>query len=262
LTELRDKDIPELLDLLKSDRRNLFFINNLQLYTLGKEIKVYKVDKAYILNWLNNSILIFAPCGYDKNQMLTALKTQAFNGINGAREYLEPIEKELESEFKIQYRDLMIVDKTSFNKLSSRDTRLRELFSPDDYESLYDLYLNIPSYKDSFLSEDRSQWALGKAELEYPMAGVGLYFGNRIISGAYLSAATKTSAMVVGVGTNPDYENMGFATSVVSELVDIALNENNIGYLALWYSDEKAHHIYTKLGFKSIGKYAYFSRRK
>ena len=67
--------------------------------------------------------------------------------------------------------------------------------------------------------------------------------------------------MVVGVGTDPEYENKGFGTSVVSELVDIALNENNIDYLGLWYSDEKAKHLYQKIGFTSIGEYAYFKRK-
>lgn len=261
--QLESSEIPSLIEKLSKDRRNLFFINNLQLYKLGMEIKVYKVDNAYILNWLNTSILIYAPEGYDKNEVLSFLKTQEFIAINGAREYIGPLENDIKDEFSISYRDFMMVDKSSFKKLASRDIRLRELFAPEDYEALYDLYMNIPAYKDDYPNDDiyREDWALAKAEMEYPTTGVGLYLGKRLVSGAYLSAATISSAMIVGVGTNPDYENMGFATSVVSELVDIALNENKIGYLCLWYSDEKSYHIYRKLGFKKIGEYAYFKRK-
>ena len=46
----------------------------------------------------------------------------------------------------------------------------------------------------------------------------------------------------------------------VSELVDIALNENNIGYLCLWYSTPDARRVYEKLGFKEVGDYAYFHK--
>lgn len=262
MTMLQEKDLPALIEELKKDRRNLFFLNNLDIYKLGKEINVYKIGDAFTLNWMDASILIFAPNGYDKKEMLEFLSTQKFNGINGAREYLEPIEKELEGDFSIQYRDFMMVDKTTYKKLPSRDTRLRELFSPDDYEALFDLYMKVPSCMGNLHAEDREEWALDKAELEYPMTGVGLFSGDKIISGAYLGAATKTSAMVVGVSTDPDEENKGYATSVMSELTDIALNENNIGYLCLWYSEEKARHIYEKIGFKPIGKYAYFSRKE
>lgn len=261
IKKLDKNEVEAIRPLLSLDRRNLFFINDLSLYTIGREINVYMVDKAYVLNWMDTSILIFAPNGYDKNEMIEFLSGQNFKGINGAAEYLEPIEEYFKSSFDISHRELLCVDKASFKKKCPRDTRLRELFSPEDYEDLFKLYTKIPQFKNSYQEDDINQWALEKAEEEYPHTGVALYLGSRVVSGAYLSGATKNSAMVVSVATDPDYENMGFATSVVSELVDIALFENNIGYLCLWYSDEKALHIYQKLGFKPIGKYSYISRK-
>jgi len=259
--EISKKEIPDLIKELSNDRRNLFFINNLELYTLSKEIKVYKVDKAFVLNWMDESILLFAPDSYDAKTMIEFLEKQKFNGINGAKEYLLPIADTLRNEFSIEYRQFMMIDKEKFIKPLTRDLRLMELFSPEDYEMLFDLYMRIPLFKDDFKTRDRSEWALEKAELEYPFAGVALSLDNKFVSGAYLGAATRKSAMVVGVGTDPEYENKGFGTSVVSELVDIALNENNIDYLGLWYSDEKAKHLYQKIGFTSIGEYAYFKRK-
>lgn len=262
MRKLQPSDVKELKIELEKDGKNLFFSNNLDIYTLSKEIDVYQVAGAFVLNWMNASILIYAPNGYDCNEMLSFLRTQRFNGINGPKEYLEPLEPLLEERFNIQYRNLLRVDKSSFNKISPRDERLVELFSPDDYEDLFCLYQRIPEYKDSFNDDEKEEWAMGKAQLEYPMAGVGLYAEEKMVSGAYLSAATKKSAMIVGVGTDPDFQDQGLATKVTSELVDIALNENNIGYVCLWYSDDKAKHIYSKLGFKPVCEYAYFSRKE
>lgn len=262
MRKLSKSEIENLKKELDKDKKNLFFSNNLEIYTISKEIEVYQVEEAFVLNWMNASIVIYAPNGYSPETMAEFLETQRFNGINGPKEYLEPLESVLKDKFEVQYRNLMMVDGHSFKKLTPRDERLIELFGPDEYEDLFSLYTRVPEYSEGFKEEDKEEWALEKAEMEYPTTGVGLYVGEKMVSGAYLSAATKKSAMIVGVATDPEYQNMGLATKVTSELVDIALNENNIGYLCLWYSTDVAEHIYRKLGFEVISQYAYFKRKE
>lgn len=263
IIELKEKDLPALLSLLRKDKyRNLFFINNILTLTLGKEYRIYKVNEAYLMNFMNSSMLIYSENSYDEKKVFSFLQTQKFKGINGGEESLAPLEgymKEL-GITHIDYRNMMMVTKDTFKRVTPRDSSLRSLFGPEDFEDLFDLYLRCPEYKDDFIKEDKEEFGLDMAEKEYPFAAAGLYVRNKMVSGGYLSAYTKESAMVVGVATDPDYRNGGLATKTVSELVDIAINENNIGYLCLWYSTPEAERIYKKLGFEPIGKYAYFHK--
>lgn len=259
--ELSAKDIPSILESLEKEKyRNLFFINNLKSLTLGKEYRIYSVDKAYVMNFMDLAILIWAEDGYDKDEMLTFLESQKFKGINGPEESLLPIMEEFQKKgFSTDLRKMLMCDKTLFRKVSPRDENLKYLLSPDDFEDLYSLYKRCPEYADG-IDMDAEDYGVDMAEREYPFAAAGLYDGKKLISGGYLSAYTKESAMIVSVATDPEYRNRGCATKAVSELVDIALNENNIGYLCLWYSTEDARRVYDKLGFIEVGRYAYFHK--
>lgn len=262
ITELKEKDIPQLLSSLSKDRyRNLFFINNLKTLTMGKEYKAYKVGDAYLMNFMDSSILIWSEGDYDSALVSQFLESQKFMGINGPAECLIPVMDYIKGKgFTADIRKMLYVDKQLFKKVSPRDEKLKYLMAPEDFEDLYDLYYRCPEYKDGVEDKDREEFGLDMAEKEYPFAAAGYYVGRIMVSGAYLSAYTRESAMVVSVATDPDYRNMGYATKTVSELVDIALNENNIGYLCLWYSTPDARRVYDKLGFKEIGSYAYFHR--
>ena len=261
MIELEQRDIPSLIKVLEEDRRNIFFLNALEKGNLGSYLKVYKIDEAYILHGMCAFVCIYAQGEYDKARLIKFLSSLPFSYLYELEEQIKDLEDYLSKDFNVEKRAMMSVDKSSFIRLAERDTRLRELFAPEDYEDLYDMYTHNSEFEHDYPIENKEEWALEKAELEYPHTGVGLYYKNRIISGAYLLGANKTRAAIVGVATDDDYVGCGFATSVVSELVDIALYENNINYLCLWYNNEKAHHIYSKLGFMPVGNYI-FAKRK
>ena len=68
--------------------------------------------------------------------------------------------------------------------------------------------------------------------------------------------------MVSGVVTHPNYRHKGFATAVLSELVDIAFSENMMKMLSLWYNNEEAGKIYRKTGFKDEGSWLYLKKEQ
>ena len=242
--------------------QNLFIVNNLRKHQLGKDIHIYRTGDVYIMNWMDTSIVMaLLGSDYPIDSVLEILSTQHYSAINGPKEALSPLESALSASFGINYKEMMKTDKKSFRPKTPRNECLRELFSPEDWEDLYDLYLRTPEYSDDYDDDDKEEWALSKAEEEYPTTGVGLYQKGRIVSGAYLAAATSESAMVVGVATDPDWRSGGLATSVVSELTDIALFENNINEVALWYSNDLSKHIYMKLGYQRECDYAFFKRK-
>ncbi len=262
--KLKEENKDELLRLFESTGvRNLFFINNLKNFTIGDEIEVYKSGDVYIMNWKKTSlVMVKNGDDYPANEIKAFLKTISFRVVNGESEVLKPIEDFFRDKFEIKYRELMYLAKDSFRKIEKRNENLQELFSPDDWELLYDLYTRCPEYKDIENEEAKEDWAFEKAEEEYPAAGVILKSKKSAVAGAYLAGATKEMAMIVGVAVDPDWRGGGLGTAAVSELCDIALNENNIKTLALNYSNDISKHIYEKLGFKRECDYAFFKIRR
>ena len=90
--------------------------------------------------------------------------------------------------------------------------------------------------------------------MEYPRAGCGYWKDGTLIAGAYLSSATKESAMVVGVLVDKDYRGQGIGTAVSQEITDIALFDHRINRLFLCPSSKKAQDIYGRLGYTTIGE--------
>lgn len=264
IEKLKEKDKEKLLSIFSSTGvRNLFFINNLKNYKIGLQIEVYKVGDVYLMNWKGISLVIVKDGDdYPEKEIRELLKTIRFSVVNGEKELLEPIEDYFKDNYEIKYKELLYLTKENFKKKENRSENLRELFSPEDWEMLYDLYTRCPEYEDIEDEEDREDWALEKAEEEYPSTGVILRNKNKAVAGAYLSGVTKEMAMVVGVAVEPDWRGGGLGTEVCSELCDIALNENNIKTLALTYSNDISKHIYEKLGFKRECDYAFFKFRR
>jgi len=262
IAELEEKDKSELLKITRAGGvRNLLFINNLKNCKIGEVIKVYKAGDFYIMNWRDTSLLLIKTgedCPVeDIKKLLSSIK---FKVVSGEKSALLPFEDLFSDDFEIKYNKLMSLDKSSFKKKDTSSYHLIELFGPEDWELLYDLYAKCPEYED-ITDEDKDEWSLMKAEEEYPATGVVLMGKNEALAGAYLAGATKEMAIVVGVATLPDWRGGGLGSAAVSELCDIALNENNIEKLALTYSNDISKHIYEKLGFKEECEYAFFKRR-
>ncbi|MGL5329728.1 MAG: GNAT family N-acetyltransferase, partial [Peptostreptococcaceae bacterium] len=63
-------------------------------------------------------------------------------------------------------------------------------------------------------------------------------------------------AMIVGVGTHPNYRSLGLATKCIVKICKELLSENKIP--CLFYDNEEAGKLYYKLGFKKIGNWSIY----
>ena len=88
--------------------------------------------------------------------------------------------------------------------------------------------------------------------------GRGYYIDidRQIVAMAKSTSESRQYAMIVGVGTHPDYRNRGLATKCIVKLCSELLDENKIP--CLFYDNEEAGNIYRKLGFKSIGNWSIY----
>lgn len=79
---------------------------------------------------------------------------------------------------------------------------------------------------------------------------------RQIVAMAKSTSENKTHAMIVGVGTHPEYRKKGLATKCTIKICSELLRENKIP--CLFYDNEEAGKIYKRLGFKEIGKWSIY----
>jgi uncharacterized protein len=72
-----------------------------------------------------------------------------------------------------------------------------------------------------------------------------------VIASASAIGETRKTAMIVGVGTHPDYRERGLGKTVLYYLVDLYVNKKH-KTLCLYYDDPRAGALYEKLGFVKI----------
>jgi predicted GNAT family acetyltransferase len=77
---------------------------------------------------------------------------------------------------------------------------------------------------------------------------------NEIVSSVETGGENASSAMVLGVCTDPNYRGHGYAAAITSKLCKVLLSEGKSP--CLFYYNPKAGEIYKRLGFKDIGMWS------
>lgn len=81
--------------------------------------------------------------------------------------------------------------------------------------------------------------------------GYCIEINKQVVAMAKSTSENKTHAMIVGVGTHPNFRNRGLATRCLVKICNELLSEGKIP--CLFYDNEEAGKIYKKLGFENIG---------
>lgn len=84
--------------------------------------------------------------------------------------------------------------------------------------------------------------------------GYCIEVNKQVVAMAKSTSENKTHAMIVGVGTHPNYRNKGLATRCIVRICNELLSEGKIP--CLFYDNEEAGKIYKKLGFENIGSWS------
>ncbi|MCR8745168.1 GNAT family N-acetyltransferase [Romboutsia lituseburensis] len=83
--------------------------------------------------------------------------------------------------------------------------------------------------------------------------GYCVEINRKVVAMAKSTSENHTHAMIVGVGTHPNYRNNGYATKCIVKICKELLSENKIP--CLFYDNQQAGKIYKKIGFKELGKW-------
>jgi predicted GNAT family acetyltransferase len=79
---------------------------------------------------------------------------------------------------------------------------------------------------------------------------------GKIVSSASTTAENSLSAMVVGVCTDENYRQKGYASAIMQKLIKDLISERKT--LCLFYDNPKAGNIYKRLGFYDIGTWTMY----
>jgi predicted GNAT family acetyltransferase len=125
---------------------------------------------------------------------------------------------------------------------------------PEDCAELSELIYSIPEFSRFYHSRMEIEQGI-KRRMEL---GICRYFvlkkDGLVISQAYTTIESANYATIGGVVTRPEYRKQGMASLVVScisrDILDSKKTPN------LFYSNDEAGRVYSKLGFEATGDYA------
>ena len=188
-----------------------------------------------------DQLIFYSRDKYDLKGFYNIIKELEFNEISGEKSIIEPFNKLFK--FK-KTRDAYFCKLDNNEKLKDFDSNKNiKKIKFKNINKISKLYTEIDEFENMSIDAIKTGLKSGR--------GYCIEEHGKIIAMAKSTAENSYSAMIVGVGTHPDYRNKGYATSCMTVLCRELLNENKT--VCLFYDNPKAGSIYKKLGFKDIG---------
>ncbi len=257
IRKLHKKEIERLSG---SSSCNAFFLNDLQDVLGHDDGDVLETDGLYIIRYPFTAVVERKDEKDPGKEDAEEMQRMGCNVFSAPSSVLSPILPFLDG-YREEERKMMTITPFSFRR-AERDERVRVLRTARDFLSLFRLYRATDGMNETF-SEDEDGHNLDSfLSRSFPFTSVALFERGKAVSGAYIGNHQRRNATVSGVATHPDFRKRGFASSVVSELVDIAFSENMMPMLSLWYNNEEAGRIYRKLGFRDEGTFLHLRKEK
>ena len=244
---LSEAEIEALIGKLSDDERNILFVNDLRE---GLFTKAEKYRELYIIHF-PYSLILFGEVPEDCQSLavyIMSLKTRVIIAPEPVMLAVSPCL----SGYSMETRRMMTITPEHFRK-KERDTRLKVLRTKEDFLALFSLYRKVAEMAESFPECEDGENLDTFLSKPFPFTAVALFENGEAVSGGYISNPSRLNAMISCIATAPEHRNKGFATSVVSELLDISFGENMMKRLSLWYTNEEAGRIYRSLGFRDAG---------
>lgn len=257
IRKLTEADRTEVLAYLEEDHSlNIFIIGDIENF--GMETDFQSVYGEFNEQGEYQSVLLF----YRKNAVYYSKKL-VFNTdyipyikeveptiINGAKHLVELIYPHMEN---FDFRPMYFAEAQGFGvKEEYEDLEVVLMRTEKQAGELYDLLTSIEEFstdkdpRDEFIASKMNSLDTGPTYL--------LYEDGVVISTVAVTAETSKTGMVIGVATMPLKRGKGYASKLMSRLMDEYFTKGK--YLCLFYDNPKAGNIYKRLGFKDIDMYA------
>ncbi len=253
---LSDIEIRTLCSELADDEENLFFVNELSDCLSRGGCSVLSNGLLHAVVFPAAAVLAAGKGWHGCKGDATFILSLELNVIAAPERVMREIPLRGYSKEK---RSLMTITPPDFH-CKVRDNRLRVLRTDDDFRSLFALYRRVPGMEDGFLESDEEDNLEDFPLREPPFSAIAMFLDGKAVSGAYIGNHRKKNALLCGVATDPGYRKRGYASAVISRILDISFTEKRMKRLSLWYTDENAGKLYRTLGFRDAGTWTCMRR--
>ncbi|SDE92148.1 hypothetical protein SAMN04488126_1305 [Bhargavaea beijingensis] len=235
---------------------NLFIIGDIEAYGFDDPIQALWGDfgkdgvmRGVLLKFTDNYI-VWAPGDFDAAGFAGIINADpSFRFLSG----IEPIVREVEPYLDRKPDNPRVLHYAKCDTAAGLPAIPQEIMVrkavPDDASALIDQMYAIPEFADGEYSVCHKRRTLKEGTARAWL----IEEKERIISSASSTAENTMSAMIVGVGTIPGYQQQGLASYCMSALCRELLEEGKM--LCLFYDNPAAGRIYKRIGFRDIGKW-------
>jgi predicted GNAT family acetyltransferase len=255
IREVQQEEFPHVYEFIRQDNaRNYFarlgFESNKPVYEriVGEWDEAGQL-KAVLLKRLSGNLQFYAKGAFDLEGFAAHISQMDFDSLISPRSYCD---KFLEKGLFTSVKDgafIARLESSEFNKfhnyLAVETLRLEDL---DEVVGLYEKV--FAAFSSKAVMEKRLRSGRGR--------GVCIRHEGKLVSVVQSEFEEKNSAVIVGVGTDIEFQGKGLATKCLIEICSQLTQEGKDLYLQ--YDNLDAGRIYEKLGFKPIDQVRHYKR--
>lgn len=253
IRELSKDDYPKLIEFLQADTITNYFIligleREKHKKTFEKIWGEYDIDNyllAVLLKRTTGNMQFYTRSQFNGEEFSKILKGEGFNKLM----VREDIGNELKKHYSFSKEEegsfIYKLDREAYSKyigLEDKEIKQVKISDIDRIIKLYERVFSGFSTKEAMVNRLNNK------------TGRGYYIesGDEIISITQSTLETLSSAIVVGVATDPVHRKKGLAKKCMIKLCSELLDEEKGVFLQ--YDNPDAGRLYEDLGFKSIGR--------
>lgn len=251
IREISTSELKDVYKLVAIDKARNYFILN----TLDGKVDLY--DKIYgqwenenliavLLKRKSGTLQFYAKGSFDVEGFVGIISTLEYKAMIGPRSILDIFLSKEMFTYKVEGAFISKREKS----IVGHYQKLAEVqpIEVSDLDKVVHLYRKVfHSFPSKEIMKEKLLSSRGR--------GVCVKKGKKIITVAQTDYESEKSALVVGVATDPDYQNQGLANKCLMTLIT-DLNRD----LYLQYDNPNAGNIYKKLNFKIIDRIRHYVR--
>lgn len=243
----------KVISYLKRDKDfNLFIIGDIERYgynTYFLDIWASIDEKGNIEGVLLKyfEYLIFYSHGeFNVDEFSNLINNLNYREISGKLEVLQKLDDKIKTKYKRVVKFCTLENNISLDDTKTGLNPKKIRFG--NINKVVKLYDEICEFENTTVENIKNVLKTGR--------GYCIEINKKVVAMAKSTLETRTHAMIVGVGTHPDFRNMGLATKCIVKICNEIIDENKTP--CLFYDNIEAGKIYKKLGFKEKGDWAIY----
>jgi len=251
IKEINHSELGIVINLLELDKARNYFI----LLTLGSRVNLF--EKIYgewednelvavLLKRKSGTLQFYSKGSFDIDGLINLISNLDYDTMIGPKSYCDKfLDMGIFSSFKEGAYISKRVNTNRIKRSQYNEVKSLDINQLDNVIKLYDKVFESYAAKEIMMEKLLS----GRGR------GVYVNHGENLISVAQSDFETVDSSLIVGVATDPMYQNQGLATKCLEVLIE-ELDRD----LYLQYDNLAANRVYEKLGFRVIDRVRHYRK--